>query len=290
MATYTGVADANGDFNIPFSSSYTSGQKIVVTAEKDSATKSIELFAPSEAISAGAIGFSGTWDSFPLNIGIMTLKSEINSIGEKAFKAGSTSDKTIGGSITGVVLEAVQTIGMEAFMSCGSLLSVDFGPSIKTIGAYAFYSCTKLQSVSIPDTVTSIGENAFNYLPAANALNIGSGLTVINASAFQSWSNFTSELIIPNNITYIGPAAFSNWSKAKKLKLGSGLTSISSSAFANWTSCDEIEVLATTPPAAGSSFLSSLKSTCVIKVPTASLSAYQSAANWSAHASKMIGV
>lgn len=290
MVTYTGVADANGDFNIPFSANYTSGQKIVVTSEKDSAVKSIELFAPSESISGGAIGFSGTWDSFPLNVGVMTLKSEITSIGASAFEAGSISAKTIGGSITGVVLEAVQTIGSKAFMRCGSLLSVDFGPSIKTIGDYAFYSCTELQSVSIPDTVTSISDNAFNFLPAAKALNIGSGLTVIRANAFQSWGNFTSELIIPNNITSIGSAAFSNWSKAKKLKLGSGLTSISGSAFANWTSCDEIEVLATTPPIAGGSFLSSLKSTCVIKVPAASLSAYQGATNWSEHASKMIGV
>ena len=39
-----GVADLNGDFTVPFSSNYTSGQKITVTAEKDSATKTIELF------------------------------------------------------------------------------------------------------------------------------------------------------------------------------------------------------------------------------------------------------
>lgn len=290
MTTYTGVADANGDFNIPFSENYTSGQKLVVTSEKDSAVKSIELFAPSEAISGGAIRFSGTWNNFPLNLGIMTLKSDITSIGDKAFKAGSTSDKSIAGSITGIVLDAVQTIGTEAFMNCGSLLSVDLGPSIKTIKSYAFYSCIKLQSVNLPNSVTTVEDSAFNYLPAATTLNIGTGLTGINSAAFQSWTNFTGELVIPNNVTYIGSAAFSGWDKAKKLKLGSGLTSISSSAFANWISCDEINILATTPPAAGSSFLSSLKSTCVIKVPAASLSAYQSAANWTVHASKMVGI
>mgnify|MGYP001618506052 FL=1 len=42
MPTVTGTADANGDFNIALGANYTSGEKITVTAEKDSAEKTIE--------------------------------------------------------------------------------------------------------------------------------------------------------------------------------------------------------------------------------------------------------
>lgn len=48
MTTYTGTADASGNFTIDISSALTSGEIVQVTAQKDGQSKSINIQAPSE--------------------------------------------------------------------------------------------------------------------------------------------------------------------------------------------------------------------------------------------------
>ena len=52
---------------------------------------------------------------------------------------------------------------------------------------------------------------------------------------------------------------------------------------------DEYHFLAATPPTLGTTAFSNIQSGCKIYVPSASLSDYQSAANWSTYASYMVG-
>jgi len=186
MTTYTGTADANGDFNISFGgNSYASGQKVTITAEKNGATKSIELFAPADTTGGGAIQFSGTLNNFP---------------------------------------------------------------------------------VILP--------NVLQYL---------------RSSAFERWDKL-AEIIIPNSVLAIDSYCFRYASLCKKITLGTSLSNIASEAFSGAVACDEINCLRTTPPTIHTYAFLNLKTTCVIKVPAASLTAYQTAANWSTHASKMVGV
>lgn len=216
MTIYTGVADANGDFKVPFSSNYTGGQKITVTAEKDGATKSIELFAPSDTLGGGAIQFSGSLANFPQDIG-------------------------------GVVLTGLSgDIGNTAFFSTFS-------------GEW----CAKATSLEIKDGVTSIG-----------------------SSAFTGWTSSKS-LILPEGLLTISQQAFQSWGAAKNLTLPSTITSLSSEVFSGWSSCDEVICKAVNPPAITSTTFYKLKSTCIFKVPAASVAAYQAAANWSAFASRI---
>ncbi|MCH7353250.1 leucine-rich repeat domain-containing protein [Acinetobacter sp. NIPH 1958] len=243
MATYTGTADVNGDFNISFGgNSYTSAQKVTVTAAKDGATKSIELFAPSDTTGGGVIQFSGTLNNFPANIGVITLSAEINgSIAANAFNA---TQQSLGNTATGLIIKAATSIGSSAFR--------------------AWVNATSLT------------------LPATT-------LTTIADQAFQNWSKLT-EILIPNSVTSIGQYGFRDCTLVTKITLGTSLSSIGANAFEGFSNCNEINCLRATPPTAGSSFLLNLKAACVIKVPVASLSAYQTASNWSAHASKMVGV
>lgn len=221
MTIYTGVSDENGNFNIPFSKNYTGGQKVTVTAIKDGAEKTIEIYAPSDVTGGGVIKFKGTLNDFPKNIGTIVLSNEINgAIGEYTFYA-SPGDYNLFSCATGLEFEGV----------------------ITSIARYAFYTWVKLKELVIPDSVKTISTSSFYGMTACKKLTLGSSLTSINDSAFYGLSN-----------------------------------------------CDEIFVKPTTPPSiTGNTFLS-LKSTCVIKVPSASLTAYQTATNWSAHASKMVGV
>lgn len=191
MTTYTGVADENGDFTVPFPSNYTSGQKIIVTAEKDSAIKTIELSAPSDFTGRDVL-FNLT--NFPSGIGAVTLTPEISGVLHT-----SRFDGTQDGSIW-----------------------------------------RKATALKIEGDVTSIPANSLRY-----------------------------------------------WTSAISLELPATLTSIEASAISNWTSCLELICRAATPPTLGNFGLYNLKSNCIIKVPAASVAAYQAAANWSAFSAKI---
>ena len=122
-----------------------------------------------------------------------------------------------------------------------------------------------------------------------NTLNLGTGLQTIAPAAFYNCRAVTS-ITIPNEVTTIGLEAFYDCRAATFIQIGSAVTSIGGSAFHNAIACNEMRCLPLTPPSIIANTLNNLKSTCVIKVPAASLTLYQTAANWSAHASKMIGV
>lgn len=195
MPIYTGVADANGDFNISFgSNSYTSGEKITVTAEKDSAEKTIELYAPSEVIApTGVIQFSGNLTNFPANIATVTISG----------LSGKIAD-------------------------------------------YSFYA-----------------NNDLHMWAKATGLVVGSGVTII------------------------GQYAFANWTKAKNITIASTVTSILEGGFSAAYECEQIICLATTPPTLGVEVFYGLPSTCAIKVPAASVTAYKAKAGWKIFASQI---
>ena len=216
MTTYTGIADSNGNFNILFSTSYTDGQKVIVTSEKDAATKTIELYAPSDTTGGGAIQFSGTLVNFPANIGGVIISGLSGSIGNTAF-----------------------------------------------FSSFAGEWCAK-----------------------ATSLEIKSGITSIGSSAFAGWS-LSKSLILPEGLLTISQQAFQNWVSATNLSLPSTLTSLANEVFSGWSSCNEVICKAINPPTITSTTFLNIKSTCIFKVPAASVDSYKAAANWSAFAARI---
>lgn len=339
MTTYTAVADANGDFIVPFSSNYTSGQKITVTAEKDGAIKEIELFAPSDPIGGGVIQFSGNMSNFPANIGNITLKSDVaGQIGNYAFNAvdgvgGNLFSKAKGLSIEGGVTNigvgafkdwnsseflnilstsllvvnnsafinwnkctvinipaGITTIGNSAFQGWSEFTSIlNLPASINSIGSFAFSGWTKALGVVLPLNLTTIAASSFSSWSAALSLNIPNGVSAIQQQAFISWSAATS-LTLPDTLISVGNSAFWGWNKLLSLTIPTSVATLEAGAFENMSSCNEIICMRATPPSAVASTFNGLKATCVIKVPTTALAAYQAAAGWSVHAAKMIGV
>ena len=266
MATYTGTADAGGNFTIGFGgNNYTSAQKVTVTATKDGNSKSVELYAPADTSGGGVIQFSGTMTNFPDNVGGVTVTGINGPIKTQAFAAYYAG---------------------HIWKKATSLI---IGSGVTTIGTFAFVNWSAATSLTLPSTVTSIGDYCFSGWLLMNALNLGTGVTTIGQSAFQGCSALTS-ITIPNSVTTIGLEAFYLCSAATFIQIGSAVTSIGGNAFYNATACNEMRCLPLTPPSIFVNTFTNLKSTCVIKVPAASLSAYQTAANWSAHASKMVGV
>lgn len=181
MATYTGVADANGDFTVPFSSNYTSGQKITVTAEKDSATKSIELYAPSEVIGGGAIQFTGTLDDFPNNIGGVIISKINGSIGDYAFQPESSANGGFQRKATSLeIKEGVTNIGVNCFKGWGKIQSLILPEGLLYIQSGAFSGLSIIKSITLPDSVLAIGGFAFEYCSELEEITFGESTTALS--------------------------------------------------------------------------------------------------------------
>lgn len=337
MATYTGTADGSGDFTIDFGgNSYTSAQKVTVTAEKDAAIKTIELFAPSDVTGGGAIQFSGDFSNFPQNVGVITLTNQIEGSIQANAMRGYVGTYNIFNYAQGLIIEGdVTTIGNYAFADWRFATQLSLPNTVTTIGQYSFdhfgFSATVDFDINLPNSVNTLSTYSFYYSNMKN-FDIGSSVTTIpqycfgytnklenfnyrNVTTINNSAFYGSNLkynLIPDTVTTLQTGCF-QYAKSVEVSVGSGITTIPASAFYQNTSClkftigvnvssidtnglgalsacNELICLPTTPPTITTSTLTGLKTTCVIKVPSASLTAYQTATNWSVHASKMVGV
>lgn len=95
---------------------------------------------------------------------------------------------------------------------------------------------------------------------------------------------------VPDTVTKIKDTAFAGCMKLMNIDLPASLTEIETSAFRRCFSLQTVEVLATTPPTLGYDAFGLCYSLRKIRVPAASLAAYQAATNWSQYASIMEGI
>jgi hypothetical protein len=212
----------------------------------------------------------------------ITIPSGVTSIGANVFQyCYSLASITIPSGVT--------SISNYAFQNCYSLASVTIPEGVTSISSYAFQYCYSLASVTIPEGVTSIGNYAFQYCSSLASITIPSGVTSIGANVFHNCYSLAS-ITIPSGVTSIGNSAFYNCYSIASVTIPSSVTSISNYAFDSCYGMAHYYVYRTTPPTlGGTSVFASIPSDCVIHVPAASLSAYQSATNWAAHAAKMVG-
>lgn len=258
MPIYTGLADENGDFIVPFSASYTSGQKVTVIAEKNGATKSIELFAPSEVVGGdSALKFSGALINFPDDCGDITISK-------------------------------LKNIQVYAFMSFPKLTGIEIKSDVETISANAFRfpNAPPVKFVRLhSNQLTSIGDTAFYAMTSCTELEINS-VKSIGVQAFFNMNKVTN-LSLPEGLLTVSSGAFYAWTSLKKAIFPSTLISLGPNSCYSWSNCDEIILNAVSPPAISADTFNGLKGACVFKVPAGSVSAYQSAANWSVYAARI---
>ena len=266
MVTVTGIADANGNFDIQLGTNYVSGENITVTASKDGAEKTIHLSAPSDPLGGGVIAFSGTLVDFPNNIGTVTISGEIIQIPDYAFTvSGTVSSSQFFNKATGVIIGyGTQSIGASALQYWRAIKFIQLPETLLSLGAYSIAGCTGLnQKVTLVDSITSIGNGVMSGCYSVPEIYVGAGITVI-----------------PTN-------AFSNLTALTKAEFKGQVTSMVANSCNGWTNCNEIIMHAITPPSITTTTFNNLKATCIFKVPAASVAAYQAAPNWSAFASRI---
>ena len=211
----------------------------------------------------------------------ITLPKNVTSMASYTF-TGCTSLYSI------KIPHGATSIGTYAFSACNRLSSIDIPSSVTSIADYAFQNCYSLKSVAIPSGVVSIGISAFSSCRSLGEISIPNGVTYLNNNVLYSCYDLRN-ISIPNSVTSIGNNAIYQMYTLRKITIPSSVTSIGSSAFAYSYAMEEYHFQSVTPPTIGSNAFVGIPSDCKIYVPAASLSAYQTATNWSTYASYMVG-
>ena len=214
------------------------------------------------------------------SLAYITLPNTVTSIGTSAFNYCL--------HLASITVPSDFTSLTAVFGQCYSLVSASIPSSITTIGYNLFINCHHLASITIPSGVTSIGSNVFSSCECLMSLILPSGLTNLDTGVINGCISLTS-FTIPNSVTSIGVTVFNGCSSLISITIPSDVTSIGTGAFQSCYGMAEYHILPTTPPTLSTNVFTSIPSDCVIYVPSAKLTDYQAAENWSAYASYMQG-
>jgi hypothetical protein len=92
---------------------------------------------------------------------------------------------------------------------------------------------------------------------------------------------------LPSGVIIIGPDAFMGCTYITLSSLPSTVTTIGNEAFIGCTSLALVNLNATTPPTLGGNAFADTHASLAIRVPSANVSAYHGATNWSTYASRI---
>ena len=151
---------------------------------------------------------------------------------------------------------SVRVLGYSSFKGNSKLTAIALPTGLTTIKDGALYACLKLKTVNIPSTLTSIG------------------------TAFLGYSK-VEDVKIPEGITKLDHMFLYECTKLKTLELPSTLTETGTNLCVNCTALQSVTCMAATPPAlGGGAFSGVVLAGVTLKVPSASVSAYQSESIW----------
>lgn len=191
---------------------------------------------------------------------------------------------------------------------CAMLRRVELGANVTDININSLYNSFLLETITMPKTITSIGDNAFYASYSMRHITIPSSCTSIGGGVFRTMRSLR-DISFPKQVTAIGANSLRDFSivnaalppltaiteymfaantMISRLVIPSTVTSIAANAFNGNSGMKEYHFKSTTPPTlANDNVFTSIPSDCIIYVPSASLSAYQTA--WATYASYMVG-
>lgn len=218
---------------------------------------------------------------FKGNTSVTCLKELVKfkkiSIIESGSFDGCTSLYTVG-------TENITKINNErAFNECTSLIYIDLS-NCTYIGANAFTNCSSLSNIGSLEKVTYIG--AYSPFSGCKSLNIELYLPSLTEFKGQAWGAGFTKITNLGSITYL-TGTFKNCTSLLTAIIPNTIQTMSGSVFEGCCSLKWIKVLADTPPSLTASYGLSNTNNCTIYVPDDSVSAYQTATNWSTYSSRI---
>lgn len=199
----------------------------------------------------------------------------LTSIGTYAFAECS--------SLVSVVAPKMTNIGQYAFQKCASLLTADF-PQVKTLANYSFEGCTSLKSVNMP-LVTSISYEIFDGCSSLESAYFPD-VTMVYNYGFRDCVSLRS-VYFPKlatvNMYAFGSCAVSIYDApfqsiaSRAFDKNANLKAFVIRYLSRVCTLSNVNAFADTPIANGTGY---------IYVPSALLSNYKTASNWSTYAAQ----
>lgn len=185
----------------------------------------------------------------------------------------------------------ITSIGNAAFQKCASLKNVNLPSNITHIGSTAFTGAG-VKRMTLPSQLQTIGNYVFgnsnSSYGVANVEHITSR-SPINLAYVAQYVHTLKEVNLPKSMLALGSGAFRNADAMRRFYAPSALETIANYVFygcvprlLDFSACRKI------PTVESSTFETHY--TKEIRVPLHMLEAWKVATNWSAHASKMVGV
>lgn len=163
---------------------------------------------------------------------------------------------------------------------------------IEEIRQELFAGARDIKSITFPNTLKIIRYKAFGSLYGAAPLQItfGNKLEIIESYAF--WDSSMETLVFPDSLKRIEDYAFQSCSsRLESVKMGSGINYIGIGAFRVCNKLKEVDFSrCSAVPECRKSAFNDCSDDLKIKVPSALLSQWKAAPNWSDYASSIVGV
>ena len=205
----------------------------------------------------------------------------------------------------------VTTLYSHSFDHVDSAIAISLPASVTYMGPYTFFHDKSLKYFTIPPRLTEFRtqQNLQSVILPEKLDTTMCPLTNLPLQCFYADYGL-KEFIMNNRVTTVGNYLFRYCRGLESVKLSNNLTSLSTYMFANCTALAEIDIPASvtsiktycftgcaalrkiycrpvSPPELASTNAIPAYDNVVIYVPAASLSAYQSASNWSSFSSKI---
>lgn len=143
-----------------------------------------------------------------------------------------------------------------------------------------FLSCSALKACVLPSYNTSMNTYTFSGCYALQAVSLPNGITALRDNTFANGYTY-NDIAIPASVTTIEQKVLNNAYSLASVVIPSSVTSIAASAFNGCYGLGFIKFLSSSPPAvSNSNAWTNVPSSCIIYVPTGSLSAYTTATNY----------
>ena len=195
--------------------------------------------------------FNATSTSSPTRIASDTAnfcKVKIDGVERPSVTTGYTFSTT-GEHVVDYYLIDNTYIGLESFLNCANLTSIEIPNGITSISSSVFRGCsglTRLNSdvdgvFNIPNSVIFIRNFAFTDCHSLSSCTLGSGVISIGQSAFRGCSGLTS-INIPDSVEDIGSSAFRDCSGLTSIDIPSGVTFIGGYAFWNCVNLENLDI------------------------------------------------
>ena len=242
-----------------------------------------------ERIEGGS--FYGMFNNgFVNRIETIHLPKDLKTIGARVF-SNSTKLTAIG------LPNSLREIGSFAFMNCRSLASISIPSGVTTIRHYAFARCHSLTSISIPDSVTLLEKGVFSRCTELTSVTLSNSLTVIDRLTFMQCTKLNS-ITIPDSVTTINGFAFARCTSLTAITIPDSVTTLDGAIFQGCTNLtvtleqtdpSKISISSSDTAVGSGRFIKAFDDVKAIRVPAASLGAYQRTAAWIKWAGKMVG-